>query len=70
MIVFILFVVACLAFQELVNALRGTKKPKVRIAKWENFNMRSVAECGCDLLNGKVVNPCKAHEILRRVVND
>lgn len=79
MTIFILFLLACLALQEAVNWWRG--EPEVRVRMGEpGFDMskaelhvgstHAVAECGCDFVDNKVMKPCKAHEMLRRVSND
>lgn len=61
----ILFVSACLIWQVIKDWLRG-EKPKARKTVRLTVN-REVAECGCDLLNSRVVSPCAAHRTMIEV---
>lgn len=67
----ILFVVACLAWQAVKNAMRGGPRPTVRLK--EEYpalgvgEVHAVARCGCDTVNNKVVRPCEAHKAMMEI---
>lgn len=58
MIQLIFFVIACLAWQAIKNAVRGEVKPRVTLP------VPKKAECGCSLIGTTVVNICAAHKVL------
>lgn len=62
MIEIIGFVAACLVWQSVKDWLRGgRRKPELTVRMGA---MHSVAKCGCDTVDGKVVSPCSAHRAM------
>lgn len=63
----ILFVAACLVWQAIKNAVRGPRKPVVRLGGDLTVRVGSVhavAACGCDTMDNKVVKACAAHRLM------
>lgn len=61
MISIVLFIVACLVWQAIKNAIRGPRKLNIKMVQVQK------AECGCEVSQNRVVTACSAHKILLEV---